>query len=100
MDDSLLGALFLFVATRAYVGSYLGNVFCTMSGNALRLMSKADLVESCEKKIYLDVLHIELVIMYKLFLSLRVYGFVIKFFVTCCCEVVTVYVLTLVMHCC
>jgi hypothetical protein len=41
------------------------------------------------------VLHIELVIMYKLFLSLRIYDFVIKFFVTCCCEVITVCVLHL-----
>jgi hypothetical protein len=52
------------------------------------------------KKVCLDVLHIELVIMYKLFLSLRVYDFVIKFFVTCCCEAVTVYVLALAMQCC
>jgi hypothetical protein len=50
-----------------------------MSWNALRLMSKVGLDESCEKKVCLDVLHMELVIMYKLFLSLRVYEFVIKF---------------------
>jgi hypothetical protein len=79
---------------------HLGNVFYTMSGNALRLMSKIGPVESCEKKVCLDVLHIELVIMYKLFLSLRVYDFIIKFFVTYCCEVVAVCVLTLVIQCC
>jgi hypothetical protein len=71
--------LFMWLEIRAYVGSYLGNVFCTMTGNALRLMSKIGLIESCEKKVCLDVLHIELVIMYKLFVSLRVYDFIIKF---------------------
>jgi hypothetical protein len=67
-----------------------------MSENALRFMPKIGLGESCEKKVCLDVLHIELVIMYKLFLSPRVYiDFILKFFVTCCCEVVTVCVLHL-----
>jgi hypothetical protein len=66
---------FFFVAIRIYVVCTWGNVFYTMSGNALRLMSKIGPVESCEKKVCLDVLHIELVIMYKLFMSLYVYDF-------------------------
>jgi hypothetical protein len=49
-----------------------GSVCCTMSGNAQRLVPKIGLAESCEKKVCLDVLHIELVIMYKLFMSLRI----------------------------
>jgi NurA-like 5'-3' nuclease len=68
-----------------------------MSRNALRLMSKIGLVNHVKKKVCLGVLHIELAIMYKLFLLLRVYNFIIKFFVTRRCEVVTVCVLTLVM---
>jgi hypothetical protein len=83
----LVSTFVLFVGdTCLYWFVTLGNVFYTMSGNALCLMPKIGLVESCEKKVCLDVLHIELVIMYKLFLSLRVYDFVIKFFVTCCCR--------------
>jgi hypothetical protein len=58
----------------------LGNVFCTMSGNAMRLMSEIDYVESCEKKVCLVCYTYNFVIMHKLFLSLRVYDFVIKFF--------------------
>jgi hypothetical protein len=57
-------------------------VFCTMSGNALRLTSKIGIVELCEKKVCLDVLHIELVIMYKPFMPLRIYiDFIINFFI-------------------
>jgi hypothetical protein len=60
---------FVFVCWRyvPMVVRHLGNVFCTMSGNALRLMPKIGLVESCERK-FVATLHIELVIMYKLFL--------------------------------
>jgi hypothetical protein len=68
MDDSLLGT-FVFIYWR-YVPILVrtwGNVFCTMAGNALCLMVKIGIVESCEKKVCLDMLHIELVIMYKLF---------------------------------
>jgi hypothetical protein len=61
-------------------------------------MPKIGLVESCEKKVCLDVLHIELVIMYKFFMSLRIHCFIINFFVTCCGEMITVCVLTLVMY--
>jgi hypothetical protein len=98
MDDFLFGTFVLFVGdTRLCWFVHLGKVFCTMSGNALRLMPKIGLIESCEKKVCRVVLHIELIIMYKLFLSLHVYRLIIKFFVTCCYEVFAVCVLTLVM---
>jgi hypothetical protein len=81
MEDSLLGTfVFVCLVIRVYVDSSLGVVCYTMSGNAQRLVPKIGLVESCEKKVCLDVLHTELVIMYKLFMSLRIYCLHHKFF--------------------
>jgi hypothetical protein len=48
---------FSFVAIRSMLVRTWGNVFCTMSGNALRLMAKVVLVESCEESLSRRVTH-------------------------------------------
>jgi hypothetical protein len=70
MDRSLLGILFLFVRDTCLCWFVTwGNVFCTMLGTlCVSCLRSASLTHV--KKVCLHVLHTELVIMYKLFLSL------------------------------
>jgi hypothetical protein len=86
MDDSLLST-FVFVCwwcmsmlVRTWVMCF-AQCLGTLCVSCLRSTSSNHV-----KRKFARLLHIELVIMYKLFMWLRIYWLPHKFFVTCCCE--------------